>query len=169
MTMNRDRSALEESEFWTKLWSMNWVEKMHARDKAIAEQSDGIMAAVEGSIRDSVHTFNRLYHDSRERIKIEAAPQRLTLSARLSGSGKNSIEDIKSATATLPFNPRNYVISATFTNVSAMPVTLKMDVSEDLKEVFLIQQTEDGWARIKDADEAAELLLRAFLENLKNS
>jgi hypothetical protein len=118
-----------------------------------------LLADLQAAIKDSADSFNRLYRpDRQEQIQINATQNRIALSLLLPRTQHVQSETLKRAEALIAYDSGSNVISATFKESGAHPVSLVLDSENG--EVFW--RARDG-VRVSDADSASRILLEEFL------
>jgi hypothetical protein len=152
---------MESSEFFDKLWAVNWIEKKYEREHARRSGSGPLLDSIKAAVEDVVQSFNARYRNPREEVKITPGKDMISLSMKLPGAAH---EHIKHATAILSFDDKACKVSATFKHSASAKEYIVVDVDDD-GNLFLKRGGDNS--TVKDADEASKLLLQTFLFELE--
>jgi hypothetical protein len=148
--------------FWDKLCSVNWVERRHKAEAAIAEKAEPIWRDLCTAVVQSVESFNRLYRSGEDNaVEHHAAKNQVSVSLALPTSGRMQVELVKHARAVITLHCGNQpAIDCTYENVTGLS-PIRIDFSVDDGTVSI-----NSSSKRLDPDDAARLLLEKFLFRL---
>lgn len=151
--------------FLAKLNSMNWLEKRHEREVAIAAGLSPLWMELANALCKAVDSFNALYRMPHRQGSVfcGAATDQVNISCQLPTGNKRELEKIEHATVTVVLSRASHEVTYSSQH-SKVPLrgSIKFDRTED-GSIVLVFKDKDDKDQVLDPDTASKMILESFL------